>query len=70
MQDKELITEEEWYKRCVEEKTYIVIEIRWSDGFTRVQDVFTGELFDVRAKKVGKVLMLEVKKVNFEEGKY
>ena len=63
MQNHELITDDEWYRRLVEEVQYVVIEIRYSEGITRVVDVATGELYDVKAVRINGMLMLEVNRV-------
>jgi len=63
MKNHELINEEEWYRRCLEDGEYIVVSFDWSNGVTRVLDKETEKMFDVTSKVVGSKLMLEIKEV-------
>lgn len=62
--DIEVITEDEWFNRMLVRREYEVLFIAYSSGTTRVVDRFTGEVYDVTAKKIGHNMMLEVKRLD------
>jgi hypothetical protein len=63
VEQHELISEEEWYNRMVNDIRYRVVFINWADGITRIQDVETGEMYDVKAVKINNKLMLKLTKI-------
>lgn len=58
--NNELITDDEWFRRLIEDKEYIVISFDWDMGITRVLEKDTGKLFDVSCVDVGNRKMLKV----------
>ena len=63
MKNKELITEEEWARRVLEDKIYKVVSFDWEKQTTRVFDTEDEKLYDITGKKIGGKLMLEVVEV-------
>jgi len=59
----EIITDDEWYRRLIEDKEYAVMLFIWEDGLTRVIEKSTGKLFDVTCVNVGNRRMLKVAEV-------
>ncbi len=60
MENKELITESEWYRRLIEDKEYQVISFDFKKGITTVFHNKTNKMYNVTSKKVGKKIILEV----------
>jgi hypothetical protein len=63
MKDHEIITEQEWYRRLIADKEYVVVSIIYEKGITRVFDKETKKLYDVMFCSVGNTHMLKVKEV-------
>lgn len=63
MKNHELISEEEWHRRLIEDKEYVVMSWDWKDSTTTVLEVATWKTYKVTSKRVGKRLMLEVREV-------
>ena len=56
----ELISDDEWFRRLIEDKEYIVISFDWDKGVTRVLEKNNGRMFDVSCVDVGNRKMLKV----------
>lgn len=59
----EIISDDEWHRRLIEDKEYVVMLFDWDKGFTRVIEAATGKIFDVSCVDVGKRKMLKVVEV-------
>ena len=64
MKNHELISEEEWYRRCLEDDDYTVVSFNWEKGIIRVLEKESGIMYDVTSKTVGNKLMLVVVEVD------
>ena len=60
IKNHELISDDEWYRRLIEDKEYITISFDWDKGVTRVLEKSTGNLYDVTCVDVGERKMLKV----------
>ena len=60
MKNHEIIDENEWYNRLITEKVYIVVNIDYNKGTTRVFENETSKMYDVVMVNVGKKKMLKV----------
>ena len=63
IKNHEIITDDEWYRRLIEDKEYIVISFDWDGGVTRVLDKSNGIMYDVRCVDVGNRKMLKVEEI-------
>jgi hypothetical protein len=63
MKNHELISEEEWYRRLIADKEYMVVSIIYEKGITRVFEKETQKMYDVVLCDVGNTKMLKVVEV-------
>jgi len=63
MKNHEIISEEEWYNRLIAEKVYVVVNIDYCKGTTRVFENETNRMYDVFMVSVGNTKMLKVVEV-------
>jgi hypothetical protein len=63
MKNYEIISEDEWYNRLIAEKIYVVVNIDYGKGTTRVFEKVSSRMYDVFMVSVGNTKMLKVVEV-------